>query len=122
MSKLLRPSRAIRAALTCEQDINKQARQAHSLSIKQGTHSYIHTYIHTCIGPTKKIIFLPSILLLNIHPQCYFCTYYIRIPFNTILNTYLHTYIHTYIHTHIHLYIHIHAGNIIHAHQFLQNC
>jgi hypothetical protein len=46
MSKLRRPSRAITPTLTCEQDINKQARQAHTLS-KQGTHSYIHTYMYS---------------------------------------------------------------------------
>jgi hypothetical protein len=120
MSKLLRPSRATTPTLTCEQDINKQARQAHTLS-KQGTHSYIHTYIHTYIhvlDQLKKNIFLPSILLSNIHPQCYFRTNYILYP---SIQFWIHTFIHTYIHTHIHLFIQIHAGNIIHTHQYLWN-
>ena len=111
MPKLLRPSRATTPT--------QLASKTSTSKLNRHIHTYIHTYIHTCIGPTQKTYScLPFILLSNIHPQCYFRTYYIRISFNTVLNTYLHTYIHTYIHT-LSIFISIYISNIIQAHQYL---
>ena len=103
MSKLLRPSRATTPTLTCEQDINKQARQAHTLS-KQGTHSYIHTLLDQL---KKTYSCHPFSYRIYIHSAISAHTTYVYPSIQFWIHTYIHTYIHTFIHISIFIFIYM---------------